>query len=161
MGDWTGTVPILLAGHIPGADEWFEITGALNALASSFTEDSGLTWTASSSNPAIVNGTLTAHYTQVDSWVFVKGAIVMGSSTTFGTGYWILTLPVPATLGNRNVGWAALHDSGTSTNDRAGAVELLSSSTFRIVADGRVAATVPFTWASGDILQYGLLYEAA
>lgn len=161
MGDWTGTIPFLLAGHIPDAEEWGSLTDSLYALSSAWTEYPGLTWTASSVNPAIVNGLLTAHYTQVDSLVLYKGAIVMGGSTTFGTGYWILTMPVAATLGSRNVGVAALHDTSASTADRAGALELLSSTTFRVVANGRTDATTPFTWASGDILQWFIVYEAA
>lgn len=160
MGDWTGTIPFLYSGHIPTADEWQSITNSLFALSSAWTEFPALAWTASSVNPVIGNGTLTAHYTQIDSLVLCKGAVVMGNTTTFGTGYWILTLPVAATLGNRNLGVAALHDNSASTNDRAGALELLSSTTFRVVANGRTDATTPFTWATSDILQWFIVYEA-
>ena len=72
-----------------------------------------------------------------------------------------LTLPVAASLGNRNTGVVTLNDSSASTNDRAGAVEFLSSTTFRIVANGQIAATVPITWASGDAIRWLIVYEAA
>lgn len=127
----------------------------------SWTEFAALAWTASSVNPSIVNGTLTGHYARIGSTVLYKGAIVAGSSTTYGTGYWIVNMPVIASLGNRNVGVAGLHDLSTPGNDRAGALELLSSTTMRVVANGRVDATTPFTWANGDSLQWLIAYEEA
>lgn len=133
----------------------------LAALTGAWTEDAGVTWTASSSNPAIGNGTISAHYNQAGDLLIAKGVIAPGSTTTFGSGYWIITLPFAVTLGARNLGVAALHDSSTPTNDRAGALELLSSTTFRIVANGRIDATTPFTWASGDQLQWLFIGEKA
>lgn len=133
---------------------------SLAALTAAWT-DYTPTWTASSVNPAIVNGSIAAHYVQGGKLVHTKGVINMGSSTTFGTGYWILTLPVAATLGGKNNGSCTLHDSSTPTNDRAGGIEFLSSTTFRMVANGRLDATTPFTWASGDQLTWDLFYEAA
>ena len=151
------TSPVSIpAGHaLVGADfdAYENLTGPWTSYVA--------TWTASSSNPAIGNGTIDGHYIQAGDLLIYKGVIVVGSTTTFGTGYWIITIPVAVTLGQRNVGVAALHDSSTSTNDRAGALELLSSTTFRVVANGRVDATTPFTWASGDVLQWFYVGECA
>lgn len=131
------------------------------AALGNWIEFGSVAWTASSVNPAVGNGTLSAHYARVGSTIHYKGVIAPGSTTTYGTGYWIVSMPVAATLGNRNVGFAGLHDSSTSGNDRAGALELLSSTTFRVVANGRVDSATPFTWASGDSLQWSMTYEAA
>jgi hypothetical protein len=147
-------------GPALGEDLALAIEATLSAIGS-WVEFGSVAWTASSVNPALGNGTLTAHYARIGSTVLYKGAVVAGGTTTFGTGYWIFSLPVAGTLGNRNVGVAALHDSSASTADRAGALEFLSSTTFRVVANGRVDATTPFTWASGDSLQWLLAYEAA
>jgi len=69
-------------------------------------------------------------------------------------------LPVAASLGNRNTGIITLNDASTSTNDRAGAAEFLSSTTFRVVANGQVAATVPITFATSDAIRWLIVYEA-
>lgn len=159
MSVWTGTVPEILAGDIVDGDDWLTITSILSALTNSWTDYTPV-WTASSVNPAIVNGTITSHYAQAGSLVLYKGAIVAGSGTTFGTGYWIITLPVAASLGNRNTGIITLNDASTSTNDRAGAAEFLSSTTFRVVANGQVAATVPITFATSDAIRWLIVYEA-
>ncbi len=161
MGDWSGTVPTILAGDVVTGTDWNNVLGELTAISSAWAEFGSVAWTASSVNPAIGNGTLTAHYTRVGSLLLYKGAIVMGSTTTFGTGYWILSIPYAITGSNRNVGVAGLHDASLTTNDRAGALEVLSSTTFRVTADGRLDATTPFTWASGDILQWFLCAEVA
>lgn len=161
MSAWTGTVPEILAGDIVTGEDWFTITSILSALTDPWTDSPTAVWTASSVNPVIGNGTISSHYMQAGNLVLYKGAIVAGGTTTFGTGYFIITLPVAASLGNRNTGVVTLNDSSTSTNDRAGAVEFLSSTTFRIVANGQVAATVPITFASGDALRWLIVYEAA
>src|SRR5688572_28327966 len=57
------------------------------------------TWTGTGTNPAIVNGTIGGRYLQAGKLVIGNFQIVMGSSTTFGTGSWLVGLPVPAAAG--------------------------------------------------------------
>lgn len=52
------------------------------------------TWTGSSVNPAIGNGTLAGHYFAVGKCVLIRIGLVIGSTTTLGTGTWALSLPV-------------------------------------------------------------------
>lgn len=151
----TSPFDVLVGDSIYASD--FDPLAALTGLWSSYTP----TWTGSSSNPAIGNGAIDANYVRAGDLLLYKGVISAGSTTTFGTGYWIITIPVAITLGLKNVGVCALHDASTPTNDRAGAIEVLSSTTFRVVANGQVSGTVPFTWASSDVLQWMLIAEVA
>lgn len=151
----TSPFDVLVGDSIYASD--FDPLAALTGPWSSYTP----TWTGSSSNPAIGNGAIDANYVRAGDLLLYKGVISAGSTTTFGTGYWIITIPVAITLGLKNVGVCALHDASTPTNDRPGAIEVLSSTTFRVVANGQVSGTVPFTWASSDVLQWMLIAEVA
>jgi hypothetical protein len=53
-------------------------------------------WTASVTNPVIGNGTITGRYKQIGKTVFVVVKISMGTSTTYGSGIWRISLPVNA-----------------------------------------------------------------
>jgi len=70
---WTGTVPEILAGDIVDGDDWLTITSILSALTNSWTDYTPV-WTASSVNPAIVNGTITSHCAQAGSLVAFQAA---------------------------------------------------------------------------------------
>lgn len=128
------------------------------------------TWTAVTTNPSIVNGTLEGKYIQIGKTVHVRISMVAGSSTTFGSGEWKFALPLTAaTLGNSNFGW---HGSsiglrpGTAYN--AGIGRIYSGGTFAQVvsptaADGSTnaawGAAVPYTWASTHVLSLSITYE--
>jgi hypothetical protein len=124
---------------------------------------SGFQWIGATTNPAIVNGSITARYIQIGKLVIYSGVIVMGSSTTYGTGTWDINLPVTAL----NSGWSA---SGFARDNSAGTARQgvgweASTTTLRphdVNGDlGAFSATVPFTWATGDRLSWSAMYEAA
>jgi hypothetical protein len=55
------------------------------------------TWTvAAGTNPVIGNGTITGRFIQLGKWVFFNVAVQSGSTTTFGTGNYLFSLPVTA-----------------------------------------------------------------
>lgn len=121
-------------------------------------------WTASTSNPVLGNGALTGRYRLLDRTVFFNLLLVAGSSTTFGTGFWQLSLPVEAVLGFAAA--CSVRDNSALTN-------------YPGVADGRpddmptgllrigtrtgsgVTNLSPFTWAVNDTLKISGVYEAA
>ncbi|OKI22199.1 hypothetical protein [Streptomyces sp. CB03911] len=53
------------------------------------------TWTASTTNPTLNNGTLSATYAKQGSLVTYQGSLVLGSTTNGGTGIWAMSLPFP------------------------------------------------------------------
>jgi hypothetical protein len=51
------------------------------------------TWTASTTNPTLGNGTLSATYAKQGSLVTYQGSLVLGSTSNGGTGTWAMSLP--------------------------------------------------------------------
>lgn len=133
-----------------------------NATASWTDFAPSVQWTASTTNPVLGNGTIAAEYRQVGKTVTYNGVINMGSTTTYGTGDWRINLPVAAAGGGKDVGVATLIDSSAQTNSRPGSSELVTTSTLRFLSTtGRVDATNPFVWATGDALRWAITYEVA
>lgn len=123
-------------------------------------------WTATTANPAIGNGTIAGGYWQAGKLVHFRASITMGTTTTYGTGTWQLTLPVTPKSNGR------LPAVGTFADISAGSIydaRLYWTSTTTAVfaylgASGlytAVTSTAPFTWASTDVVAIEGWYEAA
>jgi hypothetical protein len=124
------------------------------------------TWLCNSgTNPTLGNGTLTGKYSRDGDRVTVDVALIMGSTTTFGTGaYWTFSLPYNNTgVAPFEIGSAAfLHSTFTSGI----AVMQFSGGNFVTLlpttASGNyVGPTLPFTWASGDVIRFSISYQVA
>ncbi|OKI47240.1 hypothetical protein A6A27_10350 [Micromonospora sp. CB01531] len=120
-------------------------------------------WTASTTNPALNNGTLVGAYRQVGKTVDVRIILTLGGSTAVGAGLYLLSLPVAPVIG----GLLGAHCVGPSGVRWAGTAALIAASAtgsnmrISVGADGAsVGATVPFTWASGHQLILAGTYEA-
>lgn len=121
------------------------------------------TWTAST-NPAIGNGSISGAYMQAGKLVHYWVSIVMGSTTTYGSGAWSIAPPVPALVSRLTI-QGLIRD--TSANAYYPIRTLTSGGA--LACDGTtaggpvrsVAATVPFTWATNDELILSGTYEAA
>ena len=153
----------LTAGEILTAD-------TLNTIGAPW-ETFTVGWKAASSNPVIGNGTKVGKYSQFNALVIVQISILPGSTTTFGSGQFIIDLPIPAkaTLSQySNTGFGYLIDSSAARCEIA-TTAVLNSSTTQIGikygpntgAFGDVSSTVPFTWANGDQIHITFIYEAA
>ena len=121
------------------------------------------TWTGSTTNPAIGNGTITGRYMRHAKTVVATINITAGSTTTFGSGYWIFTLPFTADTTVSPIGTAQILDSSTGTV-YTGHVIHVSSTTMVVYSHSTTApvgAAVPMTWATSDTLRLTLTYEAA
>lgn len=126
------------------------------------------TWTASTTNPVINNGTLLGRYIKIGRTVHCHGEMIAGSTTTYGTGGWSFDLPFPAAaaVGNR-VGHA--HALGGTPRAAGNVIVAAGASTFSpfVPASTSVSflsqatATIPFTWASTNQLRMSLTYEAS
>lgn len=161
MSTWTGTLPGLLAGDIPPASDWDQILDALHALTDSWSTYTPV-WTSSGTAPALVNGVIEGRYIQAGKLVLCTGRLNMGSSTTYGTLLYDISLPVAAESGNRYSGSALILDASTAANNQPAACRMDGSNNLRFYGTGgQVSATVPFTWASGDTLAWSVVYAAA
>lgn len=169
MSTWTGgTLATLPVAHAPTAAELGEYRNALAAISDPWTDYSGsFAWTAAGTAPAIGNGTILARYIQVGKFVLYTGSITMGTTTTFGTSTWFISLPVTpiaSAVGNTTCpGSALLYDNSVTAARQSGTATIFSTTQvdFYIGSGGVVTNVAPFTWATSDILGWTLLYEAA
>jgi hypothetical protein len=117
------------------------------------------TWTASV-NPALGNGTWACAYNQSGKTVDFRIKLTMGSTTTYGTGTWYLSLPVAPKAYDVNAFPCQMFDSSGSAWWQAGAFSQ-SAGLFLMYDQTAVSATGPWTWATGDFLVISGSYEAA
>lgn len=165
MTTYTGTLPATLL--IPQSvtqtvtDAWYGILLAFSDSWSTYTPS----WTASGTAPALGNGTIAGRYAQVGKLIWCTGVLTMGTTTTFGTGTYSISLPVTATSASTGiyVGSAYLHDNSLIAGRRTGAAAVVTTTTMNFFAatGGVVTPTVPFTWALSDKLSWTIFYEAA
>jgi hypothetical protein len=122
-----------------------------------------VTWTAVTTNPAIGNGTVVADYVKVGTLVRYALRMNFGSTTTFGSGVWMFSLPFDAAAAN-DMGSVFAFDAGTA--NRVGASAISSTTTLRLVSDNTTnnwQSNIPFTWsgADNDRFQTTIVYKAA
>jgi hypothetical protein len=153
----------------PGDDGTTGDTGYTGPAASDANPWStySISWTASTSNPGIGNGTLAGRYKQVGKTVFVNIQLVIGSSTTLGTGYWQFSLPVTAQSTNAVILNGIFSQPGTQflqgsaitsyDNNTGYVVPLLNNG-----ASGSttITSSSPFSWATSNILTLSGMYES-
>lgn len=127
-------------------------------------------WTASTTNPVLSNGVIAGRYTQVGKMVTCSIELTMGSSTTYGSGTWSLTLPVGARTSNRIglTGLAIDQSSGTryfSYGYWVGPSSTATITYFAVSGANVISSSVdlnsPFAWASTDTFMISGTYEAA
>lgn len=113
------------------------------------------TWKGSTTNPTIGNGTLSGRYLIHENFCRAEIYVEMGSTTTFGSGNYNLTAPVPisAPLGT----FAALLGISRMRDDSAGGLTYMgliniNAGEFRTTAHNAVPNSnlAPFTWAQSD-----------
>jgi hypothetical protein len=125
-------------------------------------------WTAASSNPVIGNGTIEGYYKVIGKTCFVRGNIAMGSTTTFGSGEWYVSMPFTASHADAILMTAQLLDNGTAwynatlNGARAG---FNYKTAIQYQATGGTAndvnATQPFTWTTSDRFLWNGSFEIA
>ena len=125
-------------------------------------------WTAASSNPVIGNGTITGQYKVIGKTCFVRGNIAMGSSTTFGSGEWYVSMPFTASHADAILMTANLLDNGTAwynatINGARAGFNYKTAIQYQAVGGtaNDVNATQPFTWANSDRFLWNGSFEIA
>ena len=159
MGVYTGSGPTdpVVGNKTSVTNFGVPTADAIQALASTYTAYTP-TWTSSGTAPAIGNGTITGGYTQVGKLVVFFANLTTGSTTTFGTGAYSVSLPVTAATGPTQI--LACEAFDTSTGFYYRGVSRIDSGSANVTrthfVDGVTGPSgwtpaVPFTWAvSGD-----------
>lgn len=154
-------------GFLPRTAAWLnqQIRDNFKALGDPWTTYTP-SWTAVFSNPVLGNGSLTGAYTQTGKRVMFWARITIGSTTTFGSGPWLLSPPVPPA--NSPWGWTWMGRAWDASGTASYLVQatsfyggLLVDSTTAGGPARSVNGSVPFTWAAGDQLDISGFYEAA
>jgi hypothetical protein len=122
------------------------------------------TWSATGTAVSLGNGTITGKYMRQGSLVKVKIVLTMGSTTTYGTGFYRFTLPVTPAVDGVLPGCA--QDISAARRYRLAAHIVLASTSgdnMRIACDDGLTngagPTAPFTWANTDVLVLDGEYE--
>jgi len=167
---WTGTVPTFTAGDTTTVPTNLNtVRDALKALSEAWTAYTP-TWTGASSNPSLGNGSFAGSaYCRIGKLVHFRIVLTMGSTTTYGSGAWSITLPAaPKNAGRWSFPAVDISDTGTASySGRMVAASgspaglLLTAGTSAGGPDRSITATVPHTWANTDFLTVSGVYEAA
>lgn len=125
-------------------------------------------WTAASSNPSIGNGTLEGWYKVIGKTCFVRGNIVMGLTTTFGSGEWYVSMPFTASHADAILMTVNLLDNGAAwynavLNGARAGFNYKAPMQYQGGAGTAldVNATQPFTWTNSDRFLWNGSYEIA
>jgi hypothetical protein len=148
---------------------YYSFTAGEVLSASTLNTVTGVTgWVAYTPTPTNVttgNGTYDFAYFQIGKTVFVRGRFTLGSTSAV-TGAATFSLPVTASIAG-NYGSAVLRAAAT---DYVGIATTPSTTTVLLSTSGaastytnrvNTSATIPATWANGDIMSFTLIYQAA
>lgn len=130
------------------------------------------TWSPSYGNLTVGNGTVIARYARAGNVIHAWYQLTFGSTTSIDATNPTISLPATAsssyTVSRTFLGHAYLFDTGSANYD--GKVRLQSTTTVSIGVDAagstyvqqnNISASAPHTWATGDIISWYAIYEAA
>jgi hypothetical protein len=130
-------------------------------------EDYTPTWTAAGTPPAIGNSSVVARYMQIGKMVHAYGKITFGTTATFGTSAWAFALPVnsAAVFSGLQVAGSGFLTNGTTegimTPNVATATMAFQYGATYLGNGLSVGQGAPYTWASGYVISWNIVYEAA
>jgi hypothetical protein len=167
--NWKQTGPPVTGTYVAG-QYGFDIVGAVwfctvGGTPGTWVEPGGgawtqytPTWTASPSNPVIGNGTMLARYRITGKTLYWRLTMVMGSTTTFGSGTWSWSLPGSFTFqgGGSQIG-AAVGDNGAS----ATFLNVFGDSGFPTQVRSFFTSANPFAWGNTHHLSGSIVAELA
>lgn len=149
----TGTTRTLIAPNLSGTITTSELFDAT---------DYTVAWTASSGTPSIGNGALSGRYMRIGNYVHVTINLFIGSTTTFGTGSWFFGLPIQtAAAKGPSIVEAVALDSSASTYYRGAGRASAGTSGISVTSSSSAVLwgpTTPFTFASGDLINFEVRY---
>jgi len=126
------------------------------------------TWTATTTNPSLGNGSIAGRYYRISNVVTAFINLTMGSTTTYGSGVWWFSMPFDFKVSpwaNTPIGYGRYTD--VNNQHYGGQVLIGDSKKVGCMAFAAypaylnwVANNVPFTWGTGDILEITFSYLA-
>lgn len=123
-------------------------------------------WTGSTTNPTIGNGTIAGLFARWGNVVYVTVNIVPGGTTTFGTGIYMISLPVTARASIRQTLGINAYDVGVQ--QYVGQAIVNGGTSFERILLGSSATgpvdwspTGPFTFGNADLFTLSGVYLAA
>ena len=139
---------------------------AFSKLASSAWTTFTPTWAGGT--PAIGNGTLSGAYVKIGRIVIATYNLLAGSTTTFGSGNYTLSLPLTASATpttSTAIGVFNVENAGTQAyiaNARIASTTTMSLVVIATDANTNLwSATHPFTFGDTDFVRGTIIYEAA
>lgn len=121
-------------------------------------------WGSSGTAPALGNGTITGRYIKVGKLVFYKISLVLGTTSTVGTGTYTWTLPPFAASGSTLDNGSGIYlDASTSTRYGVHPFRASGATLNALVAstNASFSATAPVVPATSDRWDLQGFYEAA
>lgn len=123
-----------------------------------------MAWTGSGGNPAVGNAVVVSRYRRQGKLITVNVRVTMGSTTTYGSGGWTMSLPVAAA--QVAVGSAYLRDTSAAASGHFTGIcvvdpALNASGVNFFNVNVQVQPTTPFTWTNTDHLSFTISYETS
>lgn len=116
-------------------------------------------WTAATTNPVLNTGTIVGQWYYVATHlVFYSVLLTMGSSTTYGTGAYSLSLPVAAAR-VQGAGGGRMTQSSSNQSVNCAIYSGALSAVRLIHGSGSASPSSPWTWGNGDIISVSGIYE--
>lgn len=157
---WTNPRTWLAGETVTAALLNVQIRDNLKALGDPWTAYTP-SWTADGTNPSLGNGTLSGRFMQAGKLLHWRISLTMGSTTTFGSGAWLFSLPTTlAVPTNMPIGDCVALDA-SPINRKGGAVYVVNATTLGVLmhSDSKLGDAT-FTWAASDQVQMSGTYEA-
>lgn len=140
-----------------------EISSSLHAVGDAWTPFTP-TWTSNGAAVSLGNGTATGAYVAAGKSVHMRAKVTMGSTTTYGTGSYFLTVPFAPKTGLTPHLEVFCNDVSATTY-YTGKTYFTASTTVGVAVHTvnpyivALNATAPFTWAAGDSFEVYGTYE--
>lgn len=125
-------------------------------------------WTASTTNPVVNNGALVGRWTRLPNrTVVVSVRLATGSSTTYGSGTYVFSLPLPTAddiveyIGSARLSAGATYIGQVTVGPNSSSCNLTFPTAATPATASNMTPTLPATFASGHILRFNLTYQHA
>lgn len=154
---------------IIGESSSYAQSGTFNWVNIDFTDNTTVptayTPSLTNSGASIGNGTLTGSYTRVGGRVSVSVYLLMGSTTSLGSGTLAISLPFTAATITNDIRFGSGRITDTGVADYVVQTYVASAGSSFTATTGTAAtpvtATSPMTWGTGDLANFSFEYEAA
>ncbi|MGW3595017.1 hypothetical protein [Streptomyces sp. NPDC005167] len=143
-----------------------EIRDQLNSMFDTWTPYTP-SWTGTTTNPALGNGSLTGQYIKIGRTCTATVILTMGSTTTYGSGNYLFSLPFTAAsatvsyLGVARLGAARIWLGHVVVSSGSNLVTVTFDSAIADTRGTNWTGTVPDTLAATHTFRFSLTYQTS